>query len=211
MTYLAENWDTVLQLTWEHIYLAGVALLVSVAVALPVGAVLARFERLATVGLGLLSVIYTIPSMALFALLIPVTGLGFKTAAAALVAYSQFILVRNTVAGLRGVDPAILEAAAGMGMSGWQLFRDVRLPLAMPVILAGVRVASVSIIGLASLAAWINAGGLGVLLFQGLYQDHAVKIWTGTVLIGLVAIGMSRLIERLERRARAWLDGVERP
>src|SRR5690606_34536921 len=148
------------------------------------------------------------PSMALFALLIPVTGLGFKTAAVALVAYSQFILVRNTVAGLRGVDPAVVEAAVGTGMTEWQVFRDVRLPLAMPVILAGVRVAAMAIIGLASLAAWINAGGLGVLLFQGLYQDHTVKIWTGTVLIALIAIGLSRLLQRLERRARAWVDGA---
>lgn len=208
MTYIAENWDVILQLTWQHVYLSSVALLVSVAVAVPVGALLARFERLATPALGILNVVYTIPSMALFALLIPVTGLGFKTAAVALVAYSQFILVRNTVAGLRGVDPAVVEAAVGTGMTEWQVFRDVRLPLAMPVILAGVRVAAMAIIGLASLAAWINAGGLGVLLFQGLYQDHTVKIWTGTVLIALIAIGLSRLLQRLERRARAWVDGA---
>ncbi|MBO8142202.1 MAG: ABC transporter permease [Firmicutes bacterium] len=207
MTYLAENWDFVLELAWQHISLAASVLFIALALALPLGVLLARFGRLATPVLGLLSVVYTIPSMALFALLIPVTGLGFKTAATALVVYSQFILVRNTVAGLQGVDPAVLEAAVGMGMSGWQVFREVRLPLAMPVILAGVRVAAVSIIGLASLAAWINAGGLGVLLFQGLYQDHATKIWTGTILIAFIAIAASRLLQRLERRIRSGLDG----
>lgn len=206
MTYLTENWDIVLQLAWEHLYLTGLVLLIAVAIALPLGVFLAHFGRLATPALGLFSVIYTIPSMALFALLIPLTGLGTKTAATALVAYSQFILVRNTVAGLRGVDPAVQEAALGMGMTGWQVFREVRFPLAMPVILAGVRVAAIAVIGLSSLAAWINAGGLGVLLFQGLYQDHPTKMWTGTVLIALIAIVVSRVLQVLEQRARSWVD-----
>src|SRR5690606_39267615 len=118
---------------------------------------------------------------------------------------AQFILVRNTVAGLRGVDPAVQEAALGMGMTDWQVFREVRFPLALPVILAGVRVAAMTIIGLASLAAWINAGGLGVLLFQGLYQDHPVKMWTGTVLIALIALGVGRVIQAMEQRARHWV------
>lgn len=206
MSYLVENWDIVLELTWQHLCLTAVVLVVALVVALPLGVFLAHYGRLATPVLGLLSVIYTIPSMALFALLIPVTGLGAKTAATALVAYSQFILVRNTVAGLRGVDPAIQEAAWGMGMSGWQVFKEVRFPLAMPVILAGVRVAAVSTIGLASLAAWVNAGGLGVLLFQGLYQNHPTKIWTGTILISVIAIVISRVLQGLERRARSWVD-----
>lgn len=206
MSYLAENWDIVLTLAWEHLSLTGLVLFIAVAIALPLGVILAHFGRLATPTLGLLSVVYTVPSMALFALLIPLTGLGTKTAVTALVAYTQFILVRNTVSGLRGVDAAVQEAALGMGMTGWQLFREVRFPLALPVILAGVRVAAMTIIGLASLAAWINAGGLGVLLFQGLYQDHPVKIWTGTVLIALIALGVGRLLQLLEQRARHWVD-----
>lgn len=204
MTYLTENWDVVLRLTWEHLYLTGLVLITAVALAVPLGVVLAHFRRATTPALGLLGVVYTIPSMALFALLIPVTGLGTKTAATALVAYSQYILVRNTVAGLRGVDPAVEEAARGMGMTGWQMLREVRLPLALPVILAGVRVAAVTVIGMASLAAWINAGGLGVLLFQGLYQYHPVKMWTGTVLIGAIALAVNRVLLTLETKARHW-------
>lgn len=204
MTYLTENWDVVLRLTWEHLYLTGLVLITAVALAVPLGVVLAHFRRATTPALGLLGVVYTIPSMALFALLIPVTGLGTRTAATALVAYSQYILVRNTVAGLRGVDPAVEEAARGMGMTGWQMLREVRLPLALPVILAGVRVAAVTVIGMASLAAWINAGGLGVLLFQGLYQYHPVKMWTGTVLIGAIALAVNRVLLILETKARHW-------
>jgi len=204
VTYLTENWDVVLRLTWEHLYLTGLVLITAVALAVPLGVVLAHFRRATTPALGLLGVVYTIPSMALFALLIPVTGLGTKTAATALVAYSQYILVRNTVAGLRGVDPAVEEAARGMGMTGWQMLREVRLPLALPVILAGVRVAAVTVIGMASLAAWINAGGLGVLLFQGLYQYHPVKMWTGTVLIGAIALAVNRVLLTLETKARHW-------
>jgi len=208
VTYLTEHWDIVLRLLWEHVYLTGLVLLVAVGVAVPLGVLLAHFRAWTTPALGLLSVIYTVPSMALFALLIPVTGLGAKTAVTALVAYSQFILVRNTVAGLRGVDPAVEEAALGMGMTGWQLFREVRFPLALPVILAGVRIAAVTVIGMASLAAWINAGGLGELLFQGLYQYHPVKMWTGTVLIAAIALAANRGLYAVERRARRWTGAV---
>jgi osmoprotectant transport system permease protein len=206
--YLVRYWDRVLGLLGEHLLLTLGTLAIALALALPAGLVLARFRPLRAPVLGLLGVIYTIPSLALFALLIPVTGIGTTSAVIALVAYCQLVLVRNVVVGLDGIDPSVLEAAGGMGMGGWRRLVEVEAPLALPVVLAGVRIALVSTIGIATLAAWINAGGLGVLLFEGLYQDHTAKILIGTSAVSALAIGANVLLGRLERRARGWVAGA---
>lgn len=205
MNYLIRYWDRVWELFLQHVQLTATVLLIAAAIALPLGIILARYQTLATPVMGLLGVIYTIPSMALFAMLIPFLGLGAKPAVTALVAYSQVILVRNVMVGLKGVDPAVLEAALGMGMSPWQVFWRVRLPLALPVMLAGLRVAAVSVIAIGTLAAWINAGGLGVLLFEGLYQYHQAKIFIGTGAVALLSIAVNSLLQWGERRLRAWV------
>lgn len=207
MTYLIRYWDRILGLFWQHLTMTAIVLALALAIALPVGVLIARSRSVSTVVLGLLNVIYTIPSMAMFVLLIPVVGLGLKAAVVALVAYSQAMLVRNTVVGLNGIDPAVLEAAAGMGLNPWQQFWQIRAPLALPVVLAGVRVAAVATIGIGTLAAWINAGGLGVLLFEGLYQDHKAKIVIGTTAVSLLAIAVNALLQWAERRVRAWTEG----
>ena len=204
MNYLIRYWDRVLELFLQHVQLTVTVLVIALAIALPLGILLARFQALATPVMGLLGIIYTIPSMALFAMLIPFLGLGAKPAVTALTAYSQVILVRNVVVGLQGVDPAVLEAAVGMGMNPWQVFWRVRLPLALPVMLAGLRVAAVSVIAIGTLAAWINAGGLGVLLFEGLYQYHQAKIVIGTVSVALLSFTVNFLLQWGERRLRAW-------
>jgi osmoprotectant transport system permease protein len=201
VSWLARYWDRVLLLAGEHLALAAAALLLAAAVALPVGVLLARRPALRAPVLGLLGAIYTIPSLALFALLIPVTGLGAASALTALVAYGQAFLVRNVVVGLAGVDPSVVEAGRAMGMGWWRLLVEVEAPLALPVWLAGVRAAAVAVIGLTTLAAWINAGGLGVLLFEGLYQDHAAKIWSGTLAVAALAVAANAGLGALERRA----------
>ncbi|HEY8369543.1 MAG TPA: ABC transporter permease subunit, partial [Thermodesulfobacteriota bacterium] len=138
MSYLVRYWDRVLGLLGEHLLLTLGSLAIALAIALPTGLLLARVRPLRGPVLGLLGVIYTVPSLALFALLIPVTGLGTTSAVTALVAYCQLVLVRNVVVGLDGVDPSVLEAARGMGLPPWRRLIDVEAPLALPVVLAGV-------------------------------------------------------------------------
>jgi osmoprotectant transport system permease protein len=156
--------------------------------------------------LAFFGVLYTVPSLALLVLLIPFTGLSATTAIVALVIYAELVLVRNTLAGLQGVDARTVEAATGMGMNGWQRLWRVELPLASPVILAGIRIAAVATIGIATIAAFVNAGGLGVLLFEGVRTSNYEKIVAGALAVSLLAIALNwglRLYERrLELRVR---------
>ncbi|MCA9941071.1 MAG: ABC transporter permease subunit, partial [Anaerolineales bacterium] len=140
------------------------ALLISTVIALPLGLLLARYRRLATIVLGILGTLYTIPSIALLILLLPLFGLNQRSVIAALVIYTQIILVRNIVAGLQGISPAMIEAANGMGMNSWQRWWLVQFPLALPVILAGMRIAAVVATAIATIGAKFSAGGLGTLL-----------------------------------------------
>lgn len=199
--YAAKYYDHMLNLLGQHLMLTALSLLIAMCIALPVGFLLSRVKWLAVPMMSLLGVIYTIPSLAFLAMLIPLVGLGTQPAVIALVAYSQLILVRNVMAGFRAVDPAIREAGIGMGLSSWQLFWRIEVPLALPVILGGLRIATISVIGIATVAAWINAGGLGVLLFEGLYQNSTPKIVWGTLLVALLAIASNQTLLALEKRA----------
>lgn len=201
MSYLARHPLLVAGLAAQHLELVGASLLIALCFALPIGVFAARRRRAAGPLLALLSIIYTIPSLALFALLIPLLGLGFWTAVTGLAAYAQMILVRNTSAALLGVDQAVVEAARGMGMSGAQVLWQIERPLAMPVFIAGVRVAVVSLIGIATIAAWINAGGLGVLVLDGIEHDYASKAVAGAVAAVLLAFAADFSLRRLERRS----------
>jgi osmoprotectant transport system permease protein len=198
MRYLGENLGYVLALLAQHLWITALSLVIALAIALPLGALAVRRPRVRGPLLGLLGIIYTIPSLALFVLLIPLMGLGLRPAVTALVAYAQVILVRNITVGLLGVDPAAVEAARGMGMTPWQRFWRVELPLALPVMLAGVRVAVLAIIGIGTIAAFINAGGLGVLLFTGVAQGHTDKIVVGAVATAAVALAANGLLRRAE-------------
>jgi osmoprotectant transport system permease protein len=201
MRYLADNLGLILQLLVEHLWLTVVSLVLSIAIALPLGVLAARRPRVRGPLLGILGIIYTIPSLALFVLLIPLMGLGFWPAVTALVAYAQVILVRNITVGLLGIDAAVVEAASGMGMSTLQRFWRVEFPLALPVILAGARVATLAIIGIGTIAAFINAGGLGTLLFQGVSQGSLEKIIAGAVTTSAFALAANMLTRALELRA----------
>lgn len=206
LDYLFENWREVLDLSLDHLQLSGTALLLALIVALPLSIFVARFQRTEVPFLSALGVLYTVPSLAFLALLIPFLGIGRQPAIVMLATYAQVFLVRNIVAGLRGVDPAVLEAARGMGMTAVQRFYRVQLPLALPVIIAGIRIAFVAIISLASIAAWINAGGLGTLLFDGITRNNGSMILAGTIAITALAILMDqvfRLAENLTAVARA--------
>jgi osmoprotectant transport system permease protein len=188
----------VARLGLEHVALVGVALALALVVALPAGVAVARYRALSVPVYGVLGIIYTIPSLALFALLIPALGLGFWTAVVALAAYAQMILVRNTAAALRGVDAATLEAARAMGMSAAQTMWRVERPLATPVFIAGVRLAVVSLIGIATVAAWINAGGLGTLVLDGIEHDYPDKAVAGALAAMALAFAADFALRKLE-------------
>jgi osmoprotectant transport system permease protein len=188
MKYLLDNPGKMLHLTEQHMVLTVAALSIAIVIAVPLGVLLARRPRLYRPVMSVLTMLYTIPSISLLVLLIPIMGLGFWPTIVALVVYSQAILVRNVVVGMNGVDPAVLESARGMGLSAWQILRQVELPLALPVILAGVRIAAISVISIATVAAFFNAGGLGAIILEGITQDYGEKIFAGVIAVSIIAI-----------------------
>ena len=201
--------DTIAQLVVQHLQITAITLVISLLIALPLGVLITRIKWLRGPVLGVLGLIYTIPSLAMFVLLIPLSGLGPTTAVIALVAYAQLVLVRNTTVGLSGVDPAIIEAARGMGMNGWQRFWRVEFPLALPLILAGLRLAAVSVIGIGTIAAFISAGGLGILLFVGVSSGNRNQIIAGGIAVSLLAIIVNILLRFIERRSTIAIRGEE--
>ncbi len=201
--YLVDNWVEVLDLTREHIALSGISILLALVFAIPLGILITAFPRLRFTTIAILGAVYTIPSLAFLAFLIPSLGLGRNPAVVVLASYAQLALVRNFQAGLTGVDPNVLEAARGAGMTPWQSLVRVRLPLALPVLIAGLRIATVSTISLATVTAWINAGGLGTLLFNGIAFDRPSMILAGTVAITTLALSVDLLLRLAERSTGA--------
>lgn len=207
MSYLVNNLGYVGQLFLQHLQLTLVVVGISVMIAVPLGVLAVRVKALQGPILSILGVIYTIPSLSLFVLLIPLFGLGFTPAVVALVAYAQLMLVRNWVVGLNSLDPAVMEAARGMGMSSWQRFWQVEFPLALPMLLAGIRLAALSAIGIGTIAAYINAGGLGTLLFEGVITANYQKILAGSIAVSVLAIGVNTLLRLLEHQAEKAIRG----
>lgn len=207
LAYLLNYYDRIFILLFEHLVLTLISLGIALLIALPVGVLLSRMKWLSVPILAILGILYSIPSLAMFAFLIPIIGLGVKPAIIALIAYSQLILVRNVMTGFQMIDPSIIEAGKGMGLSHSRLFWKIELPLALPVILGGIRIATISIIGIATIASWINAGGLGDILFEGLYQNHTPKVIWGTIAVSLLAIGSNQLLLTLEKRYTLKMKG----
>lgn len=201
LDFILNYYDRLLILFLEHLMITFISLCIALMIALPVGFILSKIRWLSVPILSVLGILYSIPSLAMFAFLIPISGLGMKTAIIALVAYCQLILVRNVMVGFQSIDQAIIEAGKGMGLSRLRMFWKIEFPLALPVILGGVRIAVISIIGIATIAAWINAGGLGVILFEGLYQNHTPKMVWGTIFVSFLAIVVNQLLLKLEKRS----------
>jgi osmoprotectant transport system permease protein len=202
LNYIAAHPQRVLALTGEHLELVAIALAAAIAVALPLGAFAARNNRASGALLGLLSAVYTIPSLALLALLVEAIGLGPLPVLVALVAYAQFMLVRNIVAGLRAVDPAQKDAALAMGMSPLRVLAKVEIPLALPVIIGGIRIAAIAMVALATLGGYIGGGGLGTLIFIGLTLHHTDEIAAGALATALLAIAIDLALRTVEAAAR---------
>jgi osmoprotectant transport system permease protein len=203
MSWTLENYDQLAIALGEHVLMVGIALAISLVIALPLGVLTARRPVFYVAAMSVTGVLYTIPALALFALLIPSMGLGLAPAITALVLYSLFILVRNVAIGLREVPADVIEAADGMGYGKARRLVDIELPLALPIIVAGVRITAVTQIAVATVAAYISAGGLGDLIFQGITQDFGEKIVDGAVLTSLLAIVADEGLKHVERRLRA--------
>jgi osmoprotectant transport system permease protein len=205
--FIAQNYGQVLELTLEHLWLVGISTLLAVLIGIPLGILIAHWPRLNRPVLATANVIQTIPSLALFGFLLPVPWLGDRAerlAILALTLYALLPLIRNTYTGIRGVDPAVVEAGRGMGLTDLQLLLRVELPLALSVILSGVRVAVVISVGLATIAAAIGAGGLGELIFRGLAMVNNQLILAGAIpaagLALLADFGLGWVEKRLQPR-----------
>jgi osmoprotectant transport system permease protein len=197
--FVSQQSGKILDQTLAHTGLTFISLLIAVCAGLPLGIFIARHRKAAGAVLGIAGVLQTIPSIALLGIMIPLLGIGPKPAIAALFLYALLPLIRNTYTGIIGVDPTIIDAAKGMGMTRNQVLYKVELPLAMPVILAGVRTATVINIGVATLAAYIGAGGLGEFIFGGISLNNTNMILAGAIPAALLAILFDFLLSRVQR------------
>jgi osmoprotectant transport system permease protein len=201
ITHRSEIWSA----TLDHIALVLIAMSFAIVIAVPLGMLIVQHPALRTFSLGLASVFQTIPSLALFGFLIPIPfigGIGPRTAIVALVLYALLPILRNTYVGLTSIDPAVLEAAEAMGMTNTQILTRVRLPLALGIILAGIRTATVITIGVATIAAAIGAGGLGTFIFRGVAMVSDAVILAGAIPAALLAILADMSLGLIERRLR---------
>ena len=201
--FLQANWSELLLLVRQHIVLVFVSILVAVIIGVPTGIILTRYRAFRGPVLGIANVMQTIPSLALFGFLIPlpfIGGIGTRTALVALVLYSLLPIIRNTVTGILNVDPNVREAAVAMGMTGGQVLRQVELPLAMGVIVTGIRVATVIAVGVTTIAAAVGAGGLGVYIFRGLRQYDNNLLLAGALSAALLALAADFLLGVVERQ-----------
>jgi osmoprotectant transport system permease protein len=203
LQFFAQQHAEIVSRTLEHLWLVAAAMSAAVLIGLPLGIVLVRRRGLRRWVLGAANIVQTIPSLALFGFLIPVPllgGIGASTAIVALALYALLPILRNTYTGIAGVDPAVLESARAMGMTPRQALWQVELPLSMGVILAGVRTATVITIGVATIAAAVGAGGLGVFIFRGVAMASNAVILAGAIPAALLAIVADLLLGMLERR-----------
>ncbi|RXT03547.1 ABC transporter permease [Ammoniphilus sp. CFH 90114] len=199
ISVLQQRQDEIIQATVEHIQLSLVALLIAILISVPIGIFLTRNQKLASPVIGFASLCQTIPSLALLGFMIPIMGIGWTPAIVALTIYGLLPILRNTYTGIMNVEKSMKEAGVGMGMTSAQVLFKVELPLALNVIMAGVRTATVMIIGVATLASLIGAGGLGDLIFRGIAMVSPELILAGAVPAALLALIFDFVLERTER------------
>ena len=204
MSYLAEHQAELVRLTLEHVLLCAMSLGIALLLAVPLGVWMHGRSRRIGVVTAIAGVLYTVPSLALFSLLVPVVGLGIVPTVIGLVLYAQLMLVRAVISGLDSVPEDVRDAAVGMGIDRWRILVEVDMPLALPVFLAGVRVAAVTVIGIATVGAVVDAGGLGELILQGIQRNQADRVVAGALAVTVLAVAADFALVRLERRARPW-------
>lgn len=204
-SFIASNGSEILTMTWEHIQLVGLAVSVAILIGVPFGIYITQHETLSNLVLSVAGIMMTIPSIALFGIMIPILsiinqGIGFLPAFIALVLYSQLPIIRNTFIAVKNVDPNMRDAAIGMGMTTWQRLLKVEIPIALPVIMAGIRTAVVLTIGIGAIAAYIGAGGLGEYIARGISTSYTAMVQVGAVSVSVLAIVADYLLGLIQKR-----------
>ncbi len=201
MSYIFDpyNWDitdpeSIPNLLFDHLYITGISLIIALAIALPLSFLLARYRRLYLPVITTAGIIYTLPSLAVVAFLVPFTGLNAITIIIPLIAYAQLVLIRNIVTAITGVDPALIEVGRAMGMSNLQVQMRVVLPLAVPVIIAGIRVTTVTTIGIATVGSLVGANDLGDLISTGIANNYKEQVLAGAILVSALALAADLLL-----------------
>ncbi|KAB7606941.1 ABC transporter permease [Verminephrobacter eiseniae] len=203
LQFIADNARLIGARTIEHVAIVAVAIAIAIATAVPIGIAITRSKGLADMVLRLASMMVTVPSIALFGLMMPLLspmghGIGYVPAVIAVILYSQLPIIRNTYTAIANIDPGLREASQGMGMSSWQRLRQVEIPLALPVIMAGVRTAVVMNIGVTAIATYIGAGGLGTFIARGISQSHPQQLIVGALALSLLAMAADLLLGGLQ-------------
>ncbi|GIN84502.1 glycine betaine/carnitine/choline transport system permease protein OpuCB [Heyndrickxia sporothermodurans] len=199
--FLTSNGSELAFKTWQHFYISVIAVVLGIIVAVPIGIAMTRVPKVAGIIMGIAGVIQTFPSLAILAFFIPILGVGKIPAIIALFFYSVLPILRNTYIGVKGIQKNLLEAGRGMGMTGWERIRFVEIPLAIPVIMAGIRLSTVYLIGWATLAAFIGAGGLGDYIFSGLNLYQTEYIIAGAIPVTILALLVDLFLGKLENWA----------
>lgn len=192
--------DLIIDAFLQHLFLSFVSLAIGVLISLPIGMIVARHRKYAEFIIGVTAVFQTIPSLALFGFLVPLIGIGSKTALIALIIYALLPILRNTYAGLTGVDQSIIEAGRGMGMTPNQILKKIELPMALPFIMAGIRTATVLTVGIATLATFVGAGGLGDIIYRGLQSYNNELVLAGALPVALMALLFDFALKMLEKK-----------
>lgn len=202
-TYISNNQDYLLNLMVQHAHLVLFAILMGIIIGVTLGFLASYYKPVAAVVLPFAQIMMTVPSIALIGILLPIVGLGFYNGLVALTLYSLLPIIRNTYTGLNEINPSILEAAKGMGLSEKRIFWKIKLPLVLPVVFAGIRTAIVMIVGIGAIASYVGAGGLGDLIFRGIARMRPVMILTGAIFISMIAISLDIIMGWVERKLQA--------
>lgn len=192
--------DLIIQRAIEHLYLSFAAILIAVAISLPLGIYISKRKKVAEYYIGVTAVFQTIPSLALFGFLVPFLGIGTVTALVALIIYALLPILRNTYTGINSVDEGIVEAGEGMGMTSRQILWKIQLPLALPFIMAGIRTATVLTVGVATLATFVGAGGLGDVIWRGLQSWNNSLVLAGAIPVALMALFFDFVLKLVEKK-----------
>ena len=201
--YITAHQEYIKELMVQHAQLVLLAILLGIVIGITLGFLAAYYKPVAGVALPFAQIMMTVPSIALISILLPVVGIGFKNAVIVLVLYSLLPIIRNTYTGIKEINPSILEAAGGMGLSEGRILWRIKLPLVLPVVFAGIRTAIVMIVGIAAIAAYVAAGGLGDLIFNGIARMRPVMIITGALFISIIAISLDIIFGWIERKLMA--------
>lgn len=200
LNYIIRRNDIVLNLFYEHLWIVFISIVIAIGISVTLGILISYYSGPAQTVLTVSQVLMTIPSIAMLGIMVPLLGIGFKTGVTALILYCLLPIIRNTYTGIKEISPSIVESAVGMGMTEWRILTKIKIPLAMPVIIAGIRMAIVMIVGIAAVTAYVGAGGLGELIFQGISRSSKPMIITGALGVSVIAITLDIFLSWGERR-----------